>query len=190
MIGYLQGEVFEIFENYLLILVNGVGYKVFPATSSIEKIKRGSKSAFYIAAIIKEDAFDLYGFLTLEEKNLFELIVSISGIGPKTAQTILSSFRIDDIVSAISRSDSAFFSGIPRLGKKNAQKLIIELKTKVGDLTPVSFEENKEREELVDALKAFGYQEREIMPLISKIEENGGDIQKKITFALKILGKN
>lgn len=189
MIGYLSGEIFEVFDNSIIILVNGVGYKVFPTGSFLESAKKNNKSSLYITNIIKEDVFDLYGFEMLEERNLFELIIGISGIGPKTALAILSRSKIDEILNAISLGDAAFFTGIPRLGKKNAQKLIIELRSKVGDITPLSFVQNQEREELVQALKGFGYQERELLPIMSQIDNNGGKLEEKIAFALKLLGK-
>lgn len=189
MIGFLSGEVFEIFENGIILLVNGVGYKVFPTNSYLERAKRGDSTNLHIVSIIKEDVFDLYGFETHEEKNLFELIIGISGIGPKTAIGILSKGKINDIIDAISRGDASYFSGIPRLGKKNAQKLIIELKSKAGSLDNLSFIENKEREDILEALKGFGYQEREIMIIMPEIEKNGEKIEQKISYALKYLGK-
>lgn len=189
MIGYLSGEIFEIYENSIILLVNGVGYKVFTANSFLEKSKTHDTASLRITSIIKEDAFDLYGFETIEEKKLFELIVGISGIGPKTAIAILSKGKIDDIMDAISKGDVSFFSGVPRLGKKNAQKLIIELKNKAGNLDNLSFVENKEREELMQALRSFGYQDREILALLPEIDKNGEKIEEKITYALKHLGK-
>ncbi len=189
MIGYLSGEIFEIFENSVILLVNGVGYKVFPTGRFLEKTKQKEASSLYITSVIKEDVFDLYGFETLEEKNLFELIINISGIGPKTALGILSKSKIDEIMSAISAGDASFFTGIPRLGKKNAQKLIIELRSKVGNVTPLSFVENQERTELLDALRSFGYQEKEILPIMSQVDKNGGRLEEKIAFALKHLGR-
>ncbi len=189
MIGYLSGEIFEVYENNAVILVNGVGYKVFPTMSFLEKSKKGNLASLYITSIIKEDVFDLYGFETNEEKNLFDLIINISGIGPKTAIGILSKGKIEEIMNAISNSDVLFFSGVPRLGKKNAQKLIIELKNKAGSLSSATFIESEERGELVQALKGFGYQEKEIVSVLKQVDENGGKLEEKIAFALKQLGR-
>lgn len=189
MIGYLSGEIFEISANSIIILINGVGYKVFPTTRLLEKSKKGEKISVYITSVIKEDAFDLYCFENIEEKKLFELITGVSGIGPKTGLAILSKGTNDDIMNAISSGDAAFFSGVPRLGKKNAQKLIIELRNKTGDINSLTFVENKDREELVQALKNFGYQEREIVSILPEIEKSEDKLEKKITLALKQLGK-
>lgn len=189
MIGYLSGEVFDIFENNIIILINGVGYKVFPTSRFLLKRKKGDNVDLYISSIIKEDAFDLYGFETIEEKKLFELIISISGIGPRTGIAVLSKFEIDDIMNAISAGDAAFFTGIPRLGKKNAQKLIIELRNKTGDIGSLDLTESKERKELLQALKAFGYEEKEVMPIMKDIEKSGGKLEQQVVFALKQLGK-
>lgn len=190
MIAYLSGEIFQVMENSVILLTgNGVGYKVFTASRFLENTKNKDKVAFYITSIIKEDVFDLYGFESLEEKNLFEMIIGISGIGPKTALAILSKAKIDEILNAISQGDIAFFSGVPRLGKKNAQKLILELKSKTGDISSLSFTESQEREDLLQALKNFGYHEREVAPFLSEIDKNGGKIEEKIAYALKHMGK-
>jgi len=189
MIGYLTGEVFEVLDNNIILLVNGVGYKVFPTSRFLEKSKKGKRVEFYITSVIKEDSFDLYGFESNEEKKLFELIIGVSGIGPKTGLGILSKGKINDIMDAISDGNTAFFSGVPRLGKKNAQKLIIELRNKTGDINSLTFVESKEREELMQALKGFGYQEKEIISILPEIEKSDDKIEQKITFALKQLGK-
>jgi len=189
MIGYLSGEVFEIFENYILLLVNGVGYKIYPTKNCLEGSQKGKKASYYITSIIKEDLFDLYGFESMEDKNLFDLMINISGIGPRTAIAILSKFKVKDIVTAVTSGNAEFFSGIPRLGKKNAQKLIIELKTKLGDLTPMSLVESQEKMEIIDALKSLGYQEHEIMPRLGEISSMGDTLELKIKYALKNLGK-
>lgn len=189
MIGYLSGEIFEIYENNIIVLVNGVGYKVFITNRLVEKSKKSELISLYITSVIKEDIFDLYGFESSDEKNMFDLITGVSGIGPKTGLSILSKGKPDDIMNAISNNDSTYFSGIPRLGKKNAQKLIIELKNKAGSLGSLTFEQNQERDEIVQALKNFGYQEREIFSLLPEIEKNGERLEEKITFALKHLGK-
>lgn len=189
MIGYLEGEVFEVSGNNIIILVNGVGYKVFPTNRFLEESKKGELASLHIASIIKEDAFDLYGFESSEEKKLFELIIAVSGIGPKTGLGILSKGKIGDIMDAISNGDTAFFSGVPRLGKKNAQKLIIELRNKTGNLASLTFVETKERNEITQALKNFGYQEKEIISILPEVEKMEVGLEKKIAYALKNLGK-
>ena len=189
MIGYLSGELFEIHGNSVIILVNGVGYKVFPSLSFLETAKRSDKVSLFITTIVKEDALDLYGFSSEEEKKLFEMMVAISGIGPKTALGILSKGKINDIMNAIFNADLEFFSGVPRLGKKNAQKLIIELRNKTGNISDLPMGERGEREDLIQALESFGYSEKEIVKIIPEIEKNGGKIEQKVAFALKLLGR-
>jgi len=188
MIGYLFGKVFKVFPAYFILLTGGVGYKVFVTTALLEKLQEGKEFGLYITSIIKEDLFDLYGFETSKEKNLFELIISVSGIGPRTAMAVLSKFRQDDIINAVRNGDVDFFTGIKRLGRKNASKLIIELKSKIGDDGGFDFQENKEKKELVDALKSLGFQEKEIFPVLALTEKKGGTLEQKINFALKQLG--
>lgn len=189
MIGYLTGELFETYENSIILLVNGVGYKVFVTSQFLDSKKTSEKVSLYINSVIREDVFDLYGFEKKEEKELFEMVVAISGIGPKTAIGILSKGNINDIMNAVLEGDLSFFAGVPRLGKKNAQKLIIELKNKTGDIGALTFEEQGERKDLRDAIKSFGYQDKEISEAILEAEKSGGKLEEKIAYALKILGK-
>src|SRR3990167_434514 len=134
MIGYLNGEVVTRDDPHIIIDVNGVGYKVLATRSVLSKVILNGKLKLFIYTHVREDAISLFGFLDSLDLKLFENLISVSGIGPKTAMNIFSVGTREDVVQAIVTGDVSFFIGVPRLGKKNAQKIIIELKSKLGSI--------------------------------------------------------
>lgn len=190
MISYLEGTIKFKGINYLILLTGGVGYKVYVSPELINSSAMGQNSSLFIYNHIKEDAFDLYGFTTPAELALFELLIGVSGIGPKTASGVFSNGKVERIKEAIVKGDVEFFTGIPRLGRKNAQKIIIELRPKLGNLTSLDLTgDTGETKEIIDALKSFGftlYEAREALKSMSDFEGNTSD---KIRKALKFLGK-
>ena len=191
MIGMLKGEVVIRDGNYLLVDVNGVGYKVLAASAVLAKTPIYSKVTLFIYTHVREDAISLFGFLDALDLKLFEKLISVSGIGPKTAMNIFSIGKRENITQAIITGDVSFFTGVPRLGKKNAQKIIIELKSKLGsiddlDLSKIDREENNE---VVLALKNFGFTTTEALGALKAIKADGKTTEEKIRLALKTLGK-
>src|SRR5581483_6219809 len=133
MIAKLEGKVAHRFDPYLIIDVNGVGYKVFASSVVLEHLNTNPDLvSIFTYTYVREDALELFGFLSLEELALFEQLISVSGIGPKTAIAIFSIGGKDEISDAIAKENVAFFTSVPRLGLKNAQKIIIELKGKIS----------------------------------------------------------
>ncbi len=187
MIGALQGTVFHTGLDHVILMVSGVGYKISVPFPLLSKAKQGDELTVWIYDHIRQDAFDLYGFETQQELRLFELVISVSGIGPKTALGIMGKGAIA-VEQAIHRADVAFFTGIPRLGSKNAQKLIIELKNKIGgkelDLTAGS----EEQQEVIKALQTLGFERREIMKQLTTLDVKL-PIEEQIKQTLKLLGK-
>src|SRR3989344_7731257 len=165
MIGFLNGEVLARDDPHIVINVNGVGYKVLAPKSVLSKATLNGKLKLYIYTHVREDAISLFGFLDSLDLRLFENLISVSGIGPKTAMNIFSVGGREEIVQAIITGDVVFFTGVPRLGKKNAQKLIIELKNKLGSVDDLDLSkfDNKENSEVVSALKTFGFTTREAL---------------------------
>src|SRR3990167_9251125 len=132
MIGSLNGKVDLLQRPNAIIDVNGVGYKVLVADSVYKKLTVGDKLKIFTYTYVREDALELFGFLEVEDLKLFESLITVSGIGPKTALNIFSFGGRKDIIEAIIKGDVSFFTSVPRLGTKNAQKIIIELKGKMG----------------------------------------------------------
>jgi len=191
MIGFLRGEVVARDDPHIVIDVNGVGYKVVVANGVLSNIEKNGKVKLFVYTHVREDAIQLYGFLDSLDLKLFENLISVSGIGPKTAMNIFSIGSREEVVQAIITSDVSFFVGVPRLGKKNAQKIIIELKSKLGSIEDLDLSKMdvKENSEVIAALKSFGFSSREALEALKNIKGEGESTEEKIRMALKYLGK-
>ena len=132
MIGFLKGKVELLKRPFVIVDVNGVGYKVLVPETIYAKLSLGESLKIFTYTYVREDALDLFGFLEAEDLGLFESLLTVSGIGPKTALNIFSFGERKEIIEAIIKGDFTFFTSVPRLGTKNAQKIIIELKNKMG----------------------------------------------------------
>src|SRR3989338_647406 len=191
MIGFLRGEVFFREGNFVILDVSGVGYKVLAAQDVLEKTSKGISLELFIYTHVREDNISLFGFLEPSDLKLFENLIGVSGIGPKTAMNIFSIGTRSQIVSAIISADTSFFKGVPRLGQKNAQKIIIELKNKFGSTSDLNLngEDMSGNEEAVSALKNFGFTAKEVNNAIRQVRKEGQGITETIKLALKCLVK-
>jgi holliday junction DNA helicase RuvA len=188
MISYLTGQVVNQ-KNKIIILTGGVGYGVFIGPRLLAKAQTLKEIELFIYTHVKEDKLDLYGFESEKELSLFEMVLDISGVGPKTAVVIVDG-GTDKLIDAVQNARTSYFQSIPRIGKKMAQKIIIELKSKLGslkelDLTPIS----QEQQDIVDALLSLGFDEVAIHETIRGIEIDGRSAQEVIKLAIKILSK-
>ena len=190
MIGSLNGKVDLLQRPNAIIDVNGVGYKVLVADSVYKKLTVGDKLKIFTYTYVREDALDLFGFLEIEDLKLFESLITVSGIGPKTALNIFSFGERKDIIEAIVKGDALFFTSVPRLGTKNAQKIIIELKNKMGGdgIVDLSGKDLIENIEAVEALKNFGFSANEAQKALRGLS-SGLSTEDKIEQALKSLGR-
>jgi Holliday junction DNA helicase RuvA len=191
MIGYLKGKVELLKRPFVIIDVNGVGYKVLVPETIYAKLSLGDVVKIFTYTYVREDALDLFGFLEAEDLGLFENLLTVSGVGPKTALNIFSFGERKDIVEAIIKGDVTFFTSVPRLGTKNAQKIIIELKNKMGsDSTlDLSGKDLLENAEVVQALKNFGFSVGEAQKAVREIKQVGLTTEDKIRLSLKNLGR-
>lgn len=191
MIGFLNGVVFLKEVNSIILDVKGVGYKVLAASDVLAKAHKGSPLQLFIYTHVREDNISLFGFLEAQDLKLFENLIGVSGIGPKTAMNIFSIGNRSQIVSAIISADTSFFKSVPRLGQKNAQKIIIELKSKFGSTNDLdlSGEDMFGNEEAVVALKGFGFTSKEIYDAIKNVKKDGQKVTETIKLALKYLGR-
>lgn len=192
MIGYLNGKITIKNDPYVYIDVNGIGYKVLVSKSVISQIKDQNKTIqLFTYTYVREDALELFGFLQLEDLKLFENLITVQGIGPKTAINIFSIGSGKQIVQAIISSDVNFFNSVPRLGKKNAQKIIIELKSKFSDNTDVNLDtlDSQANNEATTALRNFGFTTKEIQGAFKNIDMKNLNTEEKIKSVLKYLGK-
>jgi len=191
MIGYLRGEVFLKEGSYIILDVKGVGYKVLGSRDVLSKATKGSALALFIYTHVREDNISLFGFMESSDLKLFENLIGVSGIGPKTAMNIFSIGNRSQIISAIATADTSFFKSVPRLGQKNAQKIIIELKNKFGGVGELDLngENLSGNEDVISALKNFGFTTKEIHDAIRSVKKNGQNDSETIKLALKYLGK-
>ena len=136
MFYYLNGEIEEILINSLVVDINGIGFLVNTSLKTISEMKLGQRIKLYITEAIGESNFDLYGFADLQEKRFFELLISVSGVGPKAAISLLSSLNTDQLLMAVINDDSKLLTSAPGIGKKIAQRIIMELKDKLANELP------------------------------------------------------
>lgn len=191
MIGFLNGKIELLKRPFAIINVNGVGYKVLVSENFYSKLTKDQVLKIFTYTYVREDALELFGFPEIDDLILFESLITVSGIGPKTALNIFSFGERKEIVEAIVKGDVSFFTSVPRLGTKNAQKIIIELKSKMGssenlDLSGKDIQENAE---VVEALKNFGFSVKEAQKVLREIKTPGLSPEEKIRIALKNLGK-
>ena len=190
MIGKLTGTVENVQRNPVIVDVHDVGYLVHIPESVAKTLTLGAVATFFIHSHIREDSFDLYGFTSEYDLSLYELLLTVSGVGPKTALLVIS--RGAKVVeSAVRQSDVDFFTGIPRLGKKNAQKIIIELKSKLGGLSDLNLNDDAESEtrQIKDALISMGFDKHDVTRTLEKLTNESGSIEDKIRKSLKMLAK-
>ncbi len=168
MIGRLKGEVIEtnLEDNSVIVDVNGVGYKVFVAESL--NIFKGIVT-LSIFTLVREQELSLYGFTTRDHHNIFSLLISVSGIGPKVAMSILSVKKPASIVSAIQSADVDFFTSVSGVGKKGAQRIIIELKNKLGGLEEIDLKELDD--DIISGLVSMGYDRKKVAETLRKIDK-------------------
>lgn len=183
MIGSLRGIVLEKGPNWLLLEVGGIGYRVMASPAVVTNVS--SEQAFlYVHHHVREDAEDLFGFLALADLELFERLLSISGVGPKVAMTILSVGSSDQVKKAIMSGDLATLTSVPGVGKKTAQKIILELK---GQLVEMEEEAGSGGGEVLDALVGLGYAPQQVKDVLKHVKAE--DPAERIKEALKYLAK-
>ena len=132
MIAHLEGEIQEKFRNSLILDVSGVGYEITVPTPDFEAVNLGERRKFFTFHSIRENAEELYGFSSLAAKKIFELLISVQGIGPKAAIAILSLAEAEEVRNAIANADAAFIAKASGVGKKSAERVIVDLRDKVG----------------------------------------------------------
>ena len=187
MISYLSGKIIFTRPGFVILDVGGVGYGVV-TSPQITFDKSMTKYDFFIHHHIKEDASDLYGFVTFEELELFEKLLSVNGVGPKAAMTIISLAPTAKIIEAIVSEDSNFFQSAPGIGKKVAIKIIIDLKSKVSGIElSAAISSGRVKEEVIDGLIILGYKKPEIDKVVSEMPIDLKKSEEQIRWCLKNL---
>jgi Holliday junction DNA helicase RuvA len=186
MIGSIKGKIILKKEKFLIVEAGGVGYKISISPDALSKTKKLGEEAFlFIHTHVREDAFDLYGFLDYGELEFFEMLIGISGIGPKGALAILGIATIDTLKRAIGTGDTSYLTKISGIGKKTAEKIVIELRDKMGEVEKGSSMQGEL--DALEALKSLGYGQNEAREALKKVSPDS-NTNTKIREALKILG--
>lgn len=162
MIGYLKGKIISAKPTQIILDVNNVGYLIHISISTFEKISDRNEVSLYIHTYVREDALNLYGFYTEAEKEMFELLISISGIGPKVALSILSGISVEELQSAIQSENVSRLVSVPGVGRKTAERVVLELKSKVGFIETAASKgiDFTIKQEAVLALTTLGYNQK------------------------------
>lgn len=199
MIALLTGNIAYKSPDHIILDVNGVGYRVLiPFSTYYELPEEGGAASLHIHTAVREDAIQLYGFRTRLEKSFFQLLIMVSGVGPKLARDILSNIQPGQLAQAIIHGDLAKLSSIPGIGKKTAERLVLELKDKVGKLelaTEPSFEAREIPaddviEDVLSALLNLGYKDAQVRKALAALDATGGaSVEVLLKQALKILMK-
>jgi len=193
MIGYLTGKIISSKPTLILLDVNGVGYEVRISINTFERISGKEFVSLFIYTNVKEDAITLFGFYSEAEKEMFELLISISGVGPKSALSLLSGISTDDLKQAIITSNVERMIAVPGIGRKTAERLILELKNKVRDIKEEGITTSKPslQKEAVAALSTLGYNlassEKVVNKILSELPERS--LEELIKRSLKELNK-
>lgn len=188
MIGSLKGRITHKSANYIILETSGVGYKVFVPLVLLATFKVGQELSLVIHTYVREDQLTLYGFPTLPELEFFELLLTVSGVGPKSALGIMSLASLVMIKSAIVSEDPSVFTKVSGIGRKTAERVILELKEKLKDeqsAMPVA----KEHSDAMDALVSLGYSQQEARDALKSVPAEMTSLQAKVKIALKALSK-
>ena len=190
MIAHVKGVVEEKFGNSLILDVSGVGYEMMVPALDFEEASLGEERKFYTYHSVRENAEELYGFSSLVAKKLFELLISVQGIGPKAGIAILSLAEAEEVRNAIANADAGFISKASGVGKKSAERVIVDLRDKVGipskyGATEARAEKEKnEPDEALDALIALGFPLKEATAALEKVDSSL-PVDERIKLALK-----
>jgi Holliday junction DNA helicase RuvA len=187
MFGKLQGSIEYVGAGFVILMANGVGFKVMLPTNILARQKSGASATFWIETIVRQDAINLIGFDTLDEQNMFQKLTSVSGIGSKLALAIIGSFKTEVLRTAIASKDSKTLSSVPGVGKKVAERIIVELNGKIEAAAASSQSESDVYGDVLAAMESLGYKRGECVETVQKlIRENPTDgVQSLITKALK-----
>lgn len=183
MIAYLKGKILEKSLTYIILENQGLGYKVFVTPEVLQKAV-GDEATLYTYMKVADDGHSLYGLPSFQALQFFELLITVSGVGPKVALAILSAAPIESVKQAIANQDSAIFTRISGIGSKTAERIIVDLKNKVGPGDGSSGSGS----EIFDALLALGYNQREVRDVINKVDGKKPQ-EQQLKQALQMLSK-
>lgn len=190
MISVVEGRIEFRGEKFVVLNVGGVGYKVFVGPGTLEKLpQKGGDVKLWTHLYVREDALELYGFLTFAELEFFETLIHVPGIGPKGGLGILGIAPLDTLKKAIAAGDTSYLTRVSGIGRKTAEKIVLELKEKMaGCGITVEAPELKEEADALEALVSLGYSQKEAREALGKVPQEITSAEKRVKEALKRLG--
>lgn len=190
MISHLTGRLIHKTERHFVIDVGGVGYKVAATSETIQKCPPHNETSLWTHLAIREDAHDLYGFLEKTDCDFFELLITVSGIGPKSALGILNVADVKTLHKAITTGDTSYLTKVSGIGKKTAEKIVRELKEKIGTTSKEGFTSVREEVDEVEALKSLGYSSQEAREALARVDNKIIGTSARVKAAIKNLAKS
>lgn len=185
MYNYIIGKVALVAGSYIVLDNNGIGYIIY--TPNPYAFNEGSEYKVFVYQQIREDDNSLFGFKTIEEKDLFLKLISVKGLGPKMALPILATGSVNGVVDAIERENILYLKKFPKIGDKVARQMVLDLKGKLGNINLLESNDNG-YDELIEVLKGLGYKEKEYKSIIAKVSREIS-IEEQVKEALKLLLK-
>jgi len=191
MIAKIEGIIVHVSEKFLIVDVSGVGYKLYITTDTLASSLLGDHASFWVHTAVRENSIDLYGFKNINEMSFFELLLDVSGIGPRSALSILAVAPIDTLKRAIATGDTSYLNKVSGIGKKTAEKIIIELRDKLQAYknendTPGAL---RDESDIIEALKSLGYSQNEARDALKQVLSTTIGMNARIKEALQVLGK-
>ncbi len=192
MISFIRGKIISKQNTYIILETNNIGYQVYIGANFAQDLKLGQEVETFIHHRVREEASDLYGFPSLDDLELFELLLTVSGVGPKSALGVLNIASSDDIKEAIIRGDAGLLTKVAGIGKKTAERLVLELKNKVVRLessTEMSTSSSLASGDEIDALMNLGYSLSEARQALQEVSDKISDSGERIKIALRKMAK-
>jgi holliday junction DNA helicase RuvA len=188
MFGHITGKIFDLKGTKTVVKTGGIGFIIHSTPSYLTRLKSGQEASFWTHTAVRENSIDLYGFETEEELHVFEMLITVSGVGPKSGLAILSVAGVKSVIEAVATGDTSSLVKISGIGQKTSQKIVLELNgklvsTRKGDAGA------SEDIDVFEALKSLGYREKDIQESLKKLPKDLTGTNEKIKYMLKNLGK-
>ena len=190
MIAHLSGRVLTHNEHSLILAAQGVGYLVHTTNSVLSRYLPGSEVALFTHLSVRENALDLFGFEAQDEVRFFELLIGVSGVGPRSALSIMNLASVEVLCSAVAKGDTSYLTKVSGIGKKSAEKIVLELKDKVAEFGAREESIYEGDTDVMDALTALGYSLGEAREALAHIPDSAQTTNDRLKEALKVLGTN
>jgi holliday junction DNA helicase RuvA len=189
MISSVRGTISEIGVGAVEVDVNGIGYLVYVPSSTLAQLRLGQEVRLLTQMVVREDSLSLFGFLDMEQRELFRCLTGVTGVGPKLALAVLGALRPNSLRRAVASSDVAALTAVPGVGKRSAERMILELKSQLGVLDPAMSPTGSKVAEVREALLNLGYGYAELTEVLEEVACEDGEVEDMVKTALRQLSR-